>query len=295
VTRLFEHGNGPGALSGAQPPREQDASGNAGAVGPEDPGHLDAGGKEAVQGDGFAHGAGSVLPGGALARTAWKERPILMSAPMVRALLAGTKTQTRRVAKFDPLQPGLNMAFTGLEPHCFGAGWALVSRGEGGCWNERTHPLFCPYGQPGDRLWVREAWMPDPPADGTWAYTAWAGCRESRLSDIPERFRHPAFCNYSASWLHGRVRWTPSIHMPRWASRILLVVTAVRVERLQDISDDDARQEGVAEWAAGALSPEGQETVCRQEGYRMLWESINGAGSWDANPWVWVVEFRRLS
>jgi hypothetical protein len=215
---------------------------------------------------------------GCNAQAVARERPILFSAPMVRALLAGTKTQTRRVRK-----PGGNYRLD------------LVAPADGG-------PSRCPYGAPGDRLWVREAWMPDPPIDDTWASTQWAGCREGKIAGVPERFRHPRFCNYAADWLHGPVLWTPSIHMPRWASRIALEVTNVRVERLQDISEADAIAEGVDRFpgcrqdddtaAFNRIGPVDNDSfpIAR---YAALWESINGPGSWEANPWVWVVEFQR--
>jgi len=206
------------------------------------------------------------------------ERPILFSGPMVRAVLAGTKTQTRRVVK--------GMALEWLQPGMFTPDF-VADPGN----------ALCPYGQPGDRLWVRESWMPDPPIDDTWASTQWAGCREGKIAGVPERFRHPHFCNYAADWLHGPVRWTPSIHMPRWASRILLEVTEVRVERLQDICADDAWDEGTATWAAENPPRAPNGTVDKFNNillaYAALWESINGAGSWDANPWVWAVTFFR--
>jgi hypothetical protein len=161
---------------------------------------------------------------------------------------------------------------------------------------------FCPYGQPGDRLWVRETWQADPPIDDTWASTQWHGCpNDARIADLPERFHHPRFVNYRATWLHGDIRWRPSIFMPRWASRITLEITDVRVERLQDISETDAKAEG-----ARAADPCDHVRLSCAEigcggpqdyrgGYRALWDEINGAGSWDANPWVWAVEFRRLA
>ena len=197
------------------------------------------------------------------------ERPILFSAPMVRALLAGTKTQTRRVVKprKDP-DFGCQMA-------------------PGEIAGDENLERLSPYGKPGDRLWVRETWMPDPPIDDSWASTQWAGCRDGKIADVPERFRHPRFCNYAADWLHGPVSWTPSIHMPRWASRILLEITSVRVERLQDITRGDAMAEGCPfPNMANATSP--------RDWYAALWEEINGGGSWDANPWVWVLEFKKI-
>lgn len=182
-----------------------------------------------------------------------REKPILFSGEMVRAILEGRKTQTRRVVK---PQPGANnrIRITG-----------------GNVMNIRDQKISenCPYGQPGDRLWVRETWRPHTP-DAT-AYRADG-------DGVMDGFR----------W-----RWRPSIHMPRWASRILLEVVAVRVERLQDISEHDAIEEGLFStgFAAGVCHPHAQEN-CRRCGYKALWNRIIGPGAWDANPWVWVVEFK---
>lgn len=219
-----------------------------------------------------------------------KERPMLMSAPMVRAILAGTKTQTRRVVKPQPP--------AGWDRNCWFSApvWGWTAEAEP---TQTWHKVRCPYGQPGDRLWVRESWMPDPPCDGTWGYTAWAGSRIGQIAAVPERFQHPAFCNYRASWLHGTdgLRWTPGIHMPRWASRITLEVAGVRVERLQDISVADALAEGIVQLRDGGYGlPAGEHYHATDPciSYWSLWDHINGPGSVEANPWVWVVEFKRL-
>lgn len=221
-----------------------------------------------------------------------RERPILFQGDMVRAILAGTKTQTRRLAKFKPLDPGLNLRFSGLSVERRGDAWLLSSRGAGGCWNDRTEPLRCPYGASGDRLWVREAFMHEP-ADYCWEASVSIPCR-------------PASTVYRAD-VQGDsagAGWKPSIHMPRALSRLTLEVTGVRVERLQEISEADAMAEGVERTVTGdgwrRYADEASElaglapcaSACAS--YRALWEQINGAGSWEANPWVWVVEFRRL-
>lgn len=200
------------------------------------------------------------------------EHPILFSAPMVRAILDGTKTQTRRVAK------GVAAVHSGTrEPLA-----QLDSAGP---------RVPCPYGQPGDHLWVRETYLPDPPDDGTWAGTSWRGCKGSRLEDIPERFRSAAHCLHRASWNGSDlVGWKPSIHMPRWASRVSLVITDVRVERLQDISDADLNCEGLQEIIDAGVDHDGYP----RDAWRALWTQINGAESWAANPWVWVVEFKKI-
>ena len=196
-----------------------------------------------------------------------RERPILFSAPMVRALLAGTKTQTRRV--LSPQPPATTHQVTTWHhpdprPHFF----AWTDNGEGGA--ELADGGWCkpcPYGDPGDRLWVREAWAP---LTKGFAYRADPCWRESPSG-----------------------RWRPSIFMPRWASRITLEITEVRVERLQDISEADAYDEGTAEWAA-ETQRDGNKWPNIVRAYQGLWESINGPGSWQENPWVWVVGFKRL-
>ncbi len=189
-----------------------------------------------------------------------KERPILFSAPMVRAILAGTKTQTRRVVK----DRHIGQIDTSKLPGP--AGW--------------SRPM--PYGQPGDRLWVRETWA----------------CFDSHVrpkSRIAYRSDTP-----DGEMVRVDAPWKPSIHMPRWASRITLEVTGVRVERLQDISEADALAEGVEQVLKGRFRIYGRETDGRdtdrsaRTSYCSLWESINGPGSWDANPWVWVIEFKRV-
>lgn len=210
------------------------------------------------------------------------ERPILFSAPMVRALLAGTKTQTRRVVKL-PHQNPLGQ----WEPTRFGGpNGGRTKRGEtipeqGGIWHTRTGDhLGCPHGHPGDRLWVREAWARYRSAYGKPVYRA-----------------DPEWVGVPSPQANGR--WRPSIHMPRHASRITLEVTGVRVERLQDISEADSIAEGIHKplgsqfWHTdpGANILPGDTPVWA---YRNLWESINGPGAWDANPFVWVVEFKRV-
>ena len=185
---------------------------------------------------------------------------------MVRALLDGTKTQTRRIVKARDLE------------------WMDVHQGL----REPDNAERCPYGQPGavvdsghriggDRLYVREAWAAPHAYDHL----------PPRL--IPQDAR----IHYAATEDRGGLLWRPSIHMPRWASRITLEITDVRVERLQSISTADALAEGVN------VHPSHHGKPCTSlyspvQAYRDLWEQINGPGSWDANPWVWVVSFRRV-
>lgn len=204
-----------------------------------------------------------------------KARPILFSAPMVRALLAGTKTQTRRVVK--PLPITLNRDTNSLEVDD-----ENIANGR------FAKQVPCPYGQPGDRLWVREAFDflpaggPDEPQACVIVYWA-TGSTEPRCA--PESYN---------PMIYGHEKVRPSIHMPRWASRITLEVTHVRVERLQDISRSDAMAEGIDKESLASYKRAG---VDRPAGfaYREIWESINGPGSWDANPWVWVVEFKPVA
>jgi hypothetical protein len=215
------------------------------------------------------------------------DRPILFSAPMVRAILAGTKTQTRRLVK--PLTAD-------RLTHCPG----FLESLEG-------VPLS-QYGQPGDRLWMRETWRyadwteeGEPhieyAADGTRTLIEdfpeeWAG----RLMDTWVALSDPI--NFDIDQRAADRRWRPSIHMPRWASRITLNITDVRVERLHGISQADAMAEGIApegdEWR-DYMMPSTQICLTPRGSFETLWSSINGAESWEANPWVWVVEFERAS
>ncbi|MDC8446071.1 MAG: hypothetical protein LV471_09135 [Nitrosomonas sp.] len=185
-----------------------------------------------------------------------KERPILFSVPMVRAILDGRKTQTRRVVKPQPLfvaDPNVPFKTASCDPKGI---------------------INCPYGKPCDRLWVRETFaiIDDESGYGS-AYIEYkASC------DKPER-----------------IIWKPSIHMPRWASRILLEVTNVRVDKLRDISEEDAMAEGYISTAIVNDAGDDYTGEYAAEAFRTLWKSpINGQGSWDLNPWVWVVEFKVL-
>lgn len=198
-----------------------------------------------------------------------KERPILFSGPMVRAILEGRKTQTRRVCKEQP-------------------SWTDVSP----AWLAR-----CPYGVHGDRLWVRETWC--------LAHPDYHDEAEGRRLGRPIR-PDGWWCHYAATDndvesgdKEGASPWKPSIHMPRWASRITLEVVQVRVQRLQDISEEDARAEGVeARIPRAVVTPSGAVTndgLSASEAYAALWDSINGdRAPWSSNPWVWAISFRRI-
>ena len=230
-----------------------------------------------------------------------KERPILFSAPMVRALLAGTKTQTRRVVTL----PRSRESFV-LEDQ--GDGWWPYQSDDGEssmCNDGMEHAYASPYGLPGDRLWVRETHF----AFGRWEtrYSAkkmrdeWhfldmtleCGHQYAYVADGYRIAPHRRGAGVTPCW------WTrPAIFTPRRAGRILLEVTSVRVERLHDISEDDARAEGARE--CDPVS--GREVLlagpCQRGSfvlhYRDIWEQIYGAGGGDTRPWGWVVEFRRL-
>lgn len=234
------------------------------------------------------------------------ERPILFSAPMVRAILDGRKTQTRRVVSHRHVQ------FIGgrgeeNDPSAWGFG------DEHGCWHvldQSARPWFgngvpneqyriaCPYGDRGDRLWVRETWC--------LAHPEYHDENEGRRLGRPVR-EDGRWCHYRATdgevesgEREGASPWKPSIHMPRWASRLALEVTGVRVERLQAITEDDARAEGVdpadtaGRWRD--YMPEREAPTLSHGSARgsflSLWEAINGTASLAQNPWVWVVEFR---
>jgi hypothetical protein len=202
-----------------------------------------------------------------------KERPILFSAPMVRAILEGRKTVTRRVVNPQPvLTEGSGFSWKG---HLFGRGSddRETSR------NFSKH--CCPYGKPGDRMWVRETWTRAGNGDPSYlTYRAtYPDCLPPDLENIPPT---------------SDIRWKPSIHMFRRDSRILLEITAVRVERLQDISRSDIRAEGLecpAELASDDVTLNYRDWY--PAAWRKLWKSTGG--NWDANPWVWVVEFKKVT
>lgn len=205
-----------------------------------------------------------------------KSRPILFSGPMVRALLGGTKTQTRRIMK--PEQSADIECFTNHEKDKLTwLGWYRHADGNlyRKSWDER-----CPYGMPGDQLWVRETWQ---------AVKEW---HHGYTLDIPHaggmiRYR----ATDDEAWVPV-MPWRPSIFMPRYASRITLEITGVRVERLNYISANDALAEGVSGRREGGDTD--AYWVPPPDVYRELWESINGPGSWALNPFVWVITFKRI-
>ncbi|MGU3345748.1 hypothetical protein [Pseudomonas monsensis] len=222
-----------------------------------------------------------------------KERPILFSAPMVRAILDGRKTVTRRPVKGCQI-PVEDASVAAGERHRWMAialrdpryGFGVFGATEAECAKELEEFAPCRYGRRGERLWVRETWSTDAQVDAI----------APRDLSQGEPIFYPA---------DGAVRQTgcsmvttgkgrPSIHMPRWASRILLEITSVCVERLQDISRADIRAEGLQcppELTSDDVSPNYRDWY--PAAWRKLWESTGG--NWDANPWVWVVEFKRVT
>lgn len=223
-----------------------------------------------------------------------KERPIIFSAPMVRAILAGTKTQTRRIVRdYSPGAGGDSPTWRLLHD---GRWYPIVEDGTPHS-SVRGGGARCPYGAPGDRLWVRETWQAIRVSiDPETGYGDDVRAADKIPSDSQHGYWGVAYAATDPQANEHRddrgFVWRPGIHMPRWASRITLEITDVRVERLQDISGMDAKREGVS--VPAHLPHDGADLDYARREYRRLWQSINGPGSWDANPWVWVIEFKKL-
>ena len=206
-----------------------------------------------------------------------KEKPIIFSAPMVRAILEGRKSMTRRIVKAD----WLDDSWWQIQPK---DGWHAVFMTEVPYGMERG--LVCPYGSPGDRLWVREKFDFSP--------CGMTECEIFYWADGSSQKRTPP--NDYNPYLYPNERVRPSIHMPRWASRITLEIVSVRVERVKEISGPDCIAEGVKKLTRADDGPplEGNPWREQKAAFRALWESIHGPGSWERNDWCWVIEFRRL-
>jgi hypothetical protein len=216
-----------------------------------------------------------------------KERPIIFSAPMVRAMLDGSKTQTRRIIKWPKEVSIYAGTRSPADPEdCR----VLNGRPIYMCGHDSTafRHVICPYGVVGDRLWVRETHL-------AWWNTGVDGTKPG--------FSHVAAYKADGYELESDEKWIPSIHMVRAASRITIEITDVRVERLQDISEEDAIAEGIeynpkldpvgpSKWRVYGRPSTG--TNVPESSYESLWETINGAGSWALNPFVYVVEFKRV-
>ena len=217
------------------------------------------------------------------------ERGMIFNGEMVRALMSVRKTQTRRPIKWKQTR------FTEIGEREDGSKWPWSEDAEHAC--DFWHP--CPFGAVGDRIWVRETFQ-GPLFD--------YDLMDSYCKD-PTPFEKPEFCVYKADGVPApefydaddelHCCWRPSIHMPRWASRILLEITDVRVERLNAISEEDARAEGIIDGGClncgepepcGCANPEPDAT----DAFAYLWQSIYGQDNWNANPWVWVIEFKRV-
>lgn len=215
----------------------------------------------------------TITAGLALCERATRERPILFSGPMVQALLDGRKTQTRRICKDDP-------GVATYPDNRLRGPAGSSAHGHHGLWTDAERDYwvatFCPYGRPGDALWVREAFASRVDVD-------WA--------THPEKAKHYAIYRADMTgdphdennWHNYGDKWRPSIHMPRCLSRLTLELTDVRVERIQDISPEDAAAEG------RSLTP-GDPTGYFPE----TWNKVNGPGAWERNDWVWALTFRRV-
>ncbi|WPS10801.1 hypothetical protein SM907_10290 [Klebsiella aerogenes] len=211
------------------------------------------------------------------------ERGMIFNGEMVRAILDGRKTQTRRPIKWKQTR------FTEIGEREDGSKWPWSEDAEHAC--DFWHP--CPFGAVGDRIWVRETFRVNSRATDVATLVYKASVRNSWTE---QTHRVPvAVCNKAAT----PEKWTPSLHMPRWASRLLLEITDVRVERLNAISEEDARAEGIIDGGClncgepepcGCANPEPDAT----DAFAYLWQSIYGQENWNANPWVWVIEFKRV-
>lgn len=223
-----------------------------------------------------------------------KTRPMLFNGPMVRALLDGSKTQTRRVCKKQPYPNGYHWDGNDFLCHNDYLPPSAMLMDAGGkelytTSNMEGWESECPYGQPSDQIYVKETWSHDAPD--------LEACRVAHEDAMGGGTYGPYY--HATETAPETLEWKPSIHMPRWASRITLEIVSVRVERLNDISEEDARAEGITD---GGCINCGEPEPCKcswpmpdaRESFIRLWESINGPNSWFANPWCWVITFKRV-
>ncbi|MCA3375679.1 MAG: hypothetical protein INF64_01015 [Roseomonas sp.] len=266
-----------------------------------------------------------------------KERPIPFKGPMVRAILDGRKTQTRRIMKIQP-PPDARVTVEHYNRIVFDRHGDMQPGKEvfGALWDGGECGLPCPYGAPGDHLWVRETFCSHwgtPPHDAPPEHRIMTGDELPPIKQDSGEFYKPETDDRMTIWYGTggnkpfHMKWKPSMFMPRWASRITLRITDIRVERLQGISEEDARAEGVeakpfpGPWwqgyrddivlgelmhtqSLGETPPEwmiepkrmslSHLDLSARDVFRSLWNSINGPGAWDANPWVWVISFERV-
>lgn len=213
-----------------------------------------------------------------------KERGMIFNGEMVRAILDGRKSQTRRIVKSDCMDIG--------------------EKDDGTLWPWREHDnggdywYPCPFGEVGDRIWVRETWQAIHDSVDEFGHVE----ERTYSPSIPkekDRYWHTVYAEHfgDENREDRGFPWRPAIHMPRWASRILLEITSVRVERLNDISQKDAQAEGMelTGWRPTYSDPDsGGEVWTPYDNFAELWQSLYGVGSWLSNPWVWVIEFRRI-
>ena len=215
-----------------------------------------------------------------------KEKPLLFSGPMVRAILDGRKTQTRRVFKNENGEAKISTDVSRVDVSVNGVASLMFPLADGTL-HPKSFTYKCPYGYPGTKLWVRETFeYCVRGADYTPGFEDYVAYR----ADNGAKMITPGLI--STEDINGK--WRPSIHMPRWASRISLEVTGVRMERLQDISTEDIRAEGVDDGMTNPRMGKRHDASMRMA-WQALWESINGPDSWAASPWVWIVEFKRVS
>ncbi|HBC0232796.1 TPA: hypothetical protein I5W11_003994 [Salmonella enterica subsp. enterica serovar Napoli] len=204
------------------------------------------------------------------------ERGMIFNAEMVNAILSGRKTQTRRPIKWKQTR------FTEIAERDDGSLWPWAEDCErgGDIW------FACPYGEIGDRIWVRETWQVIHDHIDESSHVEYRTYAPS-IPKEKDRYWHTVYAEHfgDESREDRGFPWRPAIHMPRWASRILLEIIDVRVERLNSITESDAEAEGVTDTGFGDLLV---------DGFRYLWKSIYGDDSWQANPWVWVIEFKRV-
>lgn len=226
-----------------------------------------------------------------------KETGLMFKAPLVRAILEGRKTQTRRIVKPAPAadQPLQHITTeTGLT---YARSMERIN-----FQNPRRIRWESPVGKPGDRIYVRETWQGPLMSSKEWEDHYFSGA-----DDLPTKFRTSTYCKYAADGGpppefttmddETVARWKPSIHMPMWAARIWLEITGVRLERLQQITEADAKAEGAEPWPCDHPRRSCADIDCNGPdylaGFRHIWESTGG--DWHANPWVWVIDFKTIS
>ena len=233
------------------------------------------------------------------------DHPIIFSGPMVRALLEGRKTQTRRILRVQPedYTGDVHPSKVGkstlhpapyLDAYCGGRKAAANPRGmtENWCWwtrDDRCGPSIgkCPFGQPGNQLWVREAWRTSASMDKLSPIAIGAACLDAgyRRPWAPIEYAAGGAVDLDAAPGEQLGKRRPSIHMPRWASRLTLKVTDIRAQRLHDMTLTDLEAEGIVD------RPEGMEVGEAHSAWVTLWNSLHGIAAWEANPWVWAVSF----